>query len=206
MSPRSETGVRRSRVRSNPALMGRRQIRGTARGFEPPSGLAEARLDAAPNKAGDWRSQAQFESRPDGSAANTGHGARGFGPPSGLPKACLDGTPTQTGVRRSRTRSNPALMGRRQIRGTERGFEPPSGLPKACLDGTPTQTGTRRSRVRSNPALVSRRQMRSTAERIRTSPWPTQGHPPYWAVHPPSMGTAVPVICPAASEQRNTAS
>ena len=69
---------------------------------------------------------------------------------------------SETGVRRSRVRSTPALMGRRQIRGTARGFGPPSGLPKACLDGTPTQTGTRRSRVRSNPALMGRRQIRGT--------------------------------------------
>jgi hypothetical protein len=35
-----------------------------SRGFEPPNGLAEARLDVAPNKPGGWRSQARSNPAP----------------------------------------------------------------------------------------------------------------------------------------------
>ena len=76
LAPTTEKGA------SGPLFSGRE----SARGFEPPSGLAEAGLDALPNKTGDWHSQARFESRPDGSPGQTG---RSNEPPSGLVDAGL---------------------------------------------------------------------------------------------------------------------
>jgi len=107
------------------------------RGFEPPSGIAEARLDVAPER--DRRLAKPGAVRIPPRCASANNGARQ--PPSGLEEAPLDVAPeqdrhtAQPGAFESLPRSASANNGARQ---------------------PPSETGDWRSQARSNPASVSR--------------------------------------------------